>query len=169
MTNFSINDNVKTWKLIKYTYKKGNVMTEKYVCGICGKSYTDLDEYLDCVSKCGEKFKKERENKRLEEINAAINGVKQAKIYYEQKLKEFKEKYPEEYDMNFGSESSNDCDAKAVKREDIGKIEIRATSDGNGKPKIDARINDKKVETEVINKLFEDPDTKYIAKLLGLV
>ena len=100
-------------------------MTEKYVCGICGKSYTDLDEYLDCVSKCGEKFKKERENKRLEEINAAINGVKQAKIYYEQKLKEFKEKYPEEYDMNFGSESSNDCDAKAVKREDIGKIESR--------------------------------------------
>ena len=32
---------------------------EKYVCDICGSSYTDLDEYLACVSSCCKKKKEE--------------------------------------------------------------------------------------------------------------
>ena len=80
-------------------------MKEKYVCDLCGKTHYELDGYVKCVVECGEKLKKleeeEKNKKYLEEVNAAINGVKQAKAYYEQKLNEFKEKYPAEYELNF--------------------------------------------------------------------
>lgn len=93
----------------------------KYICSICGKGYNDLSLYLNCVRDCGyeleKKLKKEKEEaakreaeskKCAEEVNAALNGIKQAKAYYEQKLNEFKEKYPEEYVMNFGNDELND-------------------------------------------------------------
>lgn len=94
-------------------------MNEKYVCDLCGTTHYDLDEYVNCVTKCGKKMKElEKEKiaqKRLEEVNAAIIDVKQAKELYEQKLKEFKEKFPKEYELNFATEgvscdSCNDCD-----------------------------------------------------------
>ena len=89
-------------------------MEERYFCDICGKTHYDLDEYVKCVSKCVEKLKKEKaeekNKKRLEDINIALHDVKQAKEYYEQRLEEFKEKYPEEYKLNFGSEEIS-CDS----------------------------------------------------------
>ena len=77
-----------------------------YTCGICGTQYTKLDNYVKCVTKCGAELKAVREEeakkKRLEEINMALNKVKQAKSYYEEQLALFAEKYPEEYMLNFG-------------------------------------------------------------------
>lgn len=75
---------------------------KNYICGICGKEHIELDSYLKCVAKCGEVIKEEENKKRMNEINAAINRVKQAKVYYEEQLASFKEKYPEEYELNFG-------------------------------------------------------------------
>ena len=148
-------------------------MNEKYVCGICGTEYNTLDLYLDCVSQCGEKLKKEREEaenkKRLEELNAALNGVKQAKEYYEQRLEEFKEKYPEEYKLNFASEGCHgDCKCKSNEKDSPKKIEVKMTNDGK-ESKIDAKVNGKKVDDDYIKKLFDDPETRYFAKMLGLI
>lgn len=89
----------------------------KYKCSICGKEYSNLDNYLKCVSNCVETKKKS--NERLNEINAALNGVKQAKLYYEQKLKEFKENYPDEYKINFESESKIYDTSQKIRPEDL--------------------------------------------------
>lgn len=161
---------------------------KNYVCGICGKEYDNLTSYMACVSKCGEEVllreREEKQKKRAEELNADINGVKQAKVYYEQKLKEFKEKHPEEYELNFGSEDvscdtckSCDCDkVKTNKKEDkkavsFDTLSVSIVDDGNGEPKFDARINGKKVEEDKLRKLFDDadPDTKHFAKLLRIL
>lgn len=81
-------------------------MDKKYNCSICGKVLNDLDSYLDHVAKCGEKTKKdmeaEKNKKYLAEVNVALSKVKAAKDYYNECLKDFKEKYPKEYELNFG-------------------------------------------------------------------
>lgn len=131
-------------------------MNEKYVCGFCGKTHYDLDEYMNCVLSCGEKLKKlkkeEKEKKYLEEMNADLNGVKQAKAYYEQKLNEFKEKYPEEYELNFGSENTCICpsDCKGYK----GDAE---------------NTEDNTEDDNYVSSLFTYPESIYLAKLLGIL
>jgi DNA repair exonuclease SbcCD ATPase subunit len=174
-------------------------MENKYVCSICGKTHYDLEEYVDCVTRCSEKLKeyeeKEKEQKRLQEMNAALNKVKQAKEYYEQQLNEFEEKYPEEYKLNFAKEyDTQDCDNECgdsvgddkcdkcdvcdgkclyeTKDEDAEKpdfFEFLYKDEGNGKPEMSAKINGKKVSDDAIQKLFKDPDTKYLAQLLGIL
>ncbi len=177
----------------------------KFVCSICGKTHYDLTEYVDCVTKCSEKIKKEQkeaeEKKRLEEVNAAINRVKQAESYFKQQLDEFKEKYPEEYKFNFedvkeekdcgcddkktcggtcggckDTNTCNDCDNDwlndflnddETKKSDFLKITYK--NDGNGKPEFSASINGKKVSDDALEKLFEDPDARYLAKLIEIL
>ena len=84
-----------------------------FVCDICGKTIAGLDEYVAHVKECGAKEKaklKAEENKKyLEEVNAAISKVKAAEDYYKTCLKDFKEKYPKEYELNFGTKSCG-CD-----------------------------------------------------------
>ena len=141
---------------------------KRYTCGICGAVHIGLDDYLKCVSTCGAKLQKEKEEaekkKRMEELNASLNRVKQAKAYFEQQLKEFENKYPEEYKLNFGNctcDSHKNCD------DYIQKIEVKVVDDGEGKPKVDAKVNGKKDKN--LEKLFADPDAKYIAKMLGIL
>lgn len=156
----------------------------RYVCNLCGKYHFDLDAFLNCVSSCGEKMKKEIEEeknkKRMEEINAALNGVQQAKKYYEDKLNEFKEKYPEEYKMNIGNyytcSSCCKCDeekeeTETYTNEDIpdwlNVLEASYKSNGKDEPKVSMRLNGKEVQNP-LEKLLSDPSTKHIAELLGL-
>lgn len=129
-------------------------MKEKYVCDLCGKTHYELDGYVKCVVECGEKLKKleeeEKNKKYLEELNAAINGVKQAKVYYEQKLNEFKEKYPAEYELNFASES---CDCP---------------SDCKGHCSDDDKKDNMKTKTFELKKLSDDQAVRFLAEMLGL-
>lgn len=165
-------------------------MQDKYVCAICGSTHYDLGQYVNCVIKCSEKLKRleeeEKEKKRLEELNAALNKVKQAQIYFEQQLNEFKEKYPTEYELNFAKNGNDSCscDSTSVcskcgkgdgKTEAYNKpsdfyqtVEIEVKDDGKGNPTIDAKINGEKVEDEQLKKLLDDPETQFIAKMLGL-
>ena len=158
---------------------------EKYKCGICEKTYNDLEEYLLCVSKCGEKAKKkieeERNKKYLEELNKDLNAVKQAKTYYEEQLNKFKEKYPKEYEMNFAHTCSGDCKCHETESEKTSKVEKKKPKvkeetfefsyNNNGKdtPKMSAKVNGKKVDDDALKKLFADPDTNYLAKMLGIM
>ena len=86
----------------------------KLVCGICGKTIFGVDEYVEHIKRCGEKLnatlKAEENKKYLEEVNAALSKVKAAREYYEKCLKDFEEKYPKEYALNFGTRDTEDCD-----------------------------------------------------------
>ena len=166
-------------------------MQNKYVCSICGKTHYDLGEYVDCVTRCSEQLKKVQkdaeEKKRLEELNAAINRVKQAQVYFEQQLNEFKEKYPAEYELNFVKNYNDNCscDSSSVcskcakgdgKTESYNNasdfyqtVEVEVKDDGKGNPTIDAKINGEKVKDEQLKKLLDDPETQFIAKMLGLL
>ena len=160
-------------------------MNGKFVCSICGKDYNDLTNYMNCVSACyDKKLKEEKEaeaRKRAEECNAALNGVKQAKAYYEQKLKEFKEKYPAEYEMNFGKscDCGGDCkcdsDTAMTKEEAAAEekrykdIAISYEINGKDEPKISAKVNGKKVYDDNVKNLLNDPEVDWIARMLGLV
>ena len=159
----------------------------RYVCNLCGKYHFDLDAFLNCVSSCGEKMKKEIEEeknkKRMEEINAALNGVKQAKKYYEDKLNEFKTKYPEEYEVNFGEcDCGSGCKCHEEKEETgtyvnedklpdwatkANTFEYSYQNNGKDEPKVSVRLNGKEVPNP-LEKLLADPNTKHIAELLGL-
>lgn len=151
---------------------------EKYVCGICGKTHYDLEEYLICVAKCGAQVKKqieeERNKKRLEAVNKALNAIKQAENYCSDLKNKFKEDYPEEYKLNFGAQDC-DCDCNKEK-ESVSKtipktesIELSYERNGKEEPKMIAKVNGKQVSDDYIQKLFEDPETKYIAQLLGIL
>lgn len=156
-------------------------MKKEYVCSICGNDYNDLDVYLKCVSTCGAKLKKEQEEakKRAEELNAALNRVKQAKTYYEQQLKDFKERYPEEYKLNFSDNNckgtcsgtcscGNNDDLNKNQKEPLEYLTFTYTDDGKGNPKMSASINGEKVDSNTISNLFNDPEMNHIAKMLGL-
>lgn len=164
-------------------------MNEKvYTCGICEKEHIRLEDYLKCVYMCGEKLKKEQEEielkKRAEELNIAISKVKAAKAYYEQQLNDFKEKYPEEYELNFGKTHECSCDkdtcnckndsdlAKAkdeIENDKIDSISISYVDNGKDKPQLSAKVNGAKVDENSLSKLFKDPDTQYIARMLGIL
>lgn len=153
---------------------------KNYVCGICGKEYDNFVPYMACVSKCGEellqKQKEEDEIKRREEVNAYLNRIKEAEKYLKDVKEEFKKKYPVEYDLNFGS-SCNSCgecncgkhEEKHTDEKDVSSVQVSIIDDGKGEPKVDARVNGKKVENRALDKLFEDPNTRYIAKMLGIL
>ena len=164
-------------------------MNEKYVCGICKKEYTDLNKYLACVFKCGSELntkRKKEEEIRLKEMNDALSKVKEAKEFFEKKLSEFKKTYPEAYKLNFEHTECGDvckecedcsdecneadrCDDCCCKN-DLNKksFEFEYFNNGKDKPKMSAKINGKETD-DILKMMEEDPDTKYIAKLLGIL
>ena len=86
-------------------------------CGLCGAEFKDdqYDDYASHVRMCAynSKLKAERNKKRLEEINNELSAIKRLEVEYkckkdeyDKKLHEFKNKYPNEYEMNFKKEQS---------------------------------------------------------------
>lgn len=166
-------------------------MNEKYVCGFCGKTHYDIDAYMNCVSKCGNSFKKkideEKQKKYLDELNASINAVKQAKKYYEDKLNEFKTKYPKEYEINFAETCSCSSECKCNHEEktetyvnpNLDKVpdwmkhsnsmEFSYENNGKDKPKMSAKLNGKKVKDDELARLFAKTGTKELAEMLGII
>lgn len=145
---------------------------KNYICGICGTEHTDLDSYLKCVSKCGADWKAkeeaEKQQKRLEEVNAALNRVKAAKTYFEEQLADFEKKYPEEYKLNFKTKCGNCNDWLSPIDEDDKPTVSTFSYEDNGKdePIIKAKVNGKDVDPKT---LWDDPDTEWLAKLLGII
>ena len=145
-----------------------------YKCAICGNEYNGLDEYMECVKQCGAKLKEKEEaektQKRMEEINAALNRVKQAKTYFENQLAQFKEKYPVEYDLNFGDKKKKvDTDkSEKVKKENYNpeSVSISYKKKNDEDPDIHAKVNGKDVALE---ELLSDPDVKHLAEVLGFL
>lgn len=135
---------------------------KKYTCNICGRQHSELDAYIKCVSECGKKAKENE--KRNEEINAAINRVKQAEKYLQEQKNFFKEKFPEEYDLNF----STKVDKKVTPK--VNSVEFSYEKNEAEDPTVITKINGEEVTHDAYKTLLEsDPNTKYIAQLLGLL
>lgn len=146
-----------------------------FVCGICATEHNNLSDYMACVAQCGAQVKAaqkaEEEKKRLEKMNAALNGVKQAKKYYEELLEKFKKEYPEEYKLNFGEKhncSNGTCKCSDNKSKSESVV-FSYERDGKNKPKMTAKVNGKDVTDRTLESLLDDPETRYIAKILGLI
>ena len=131
------------------------------------------------LSELGEKLKKEREaeeaKKLAEEINAAINKVKAAEKYLEEVKREFKEKYPKEYELNFVPDSDKTMSEEEYKkltsetRDNSKSIAISYEDNGKDEPKVSARVNGKKVDNASLDELFKDKEIYNLAKMLGIV
>lgn len=149
-------------------------MGKTYTCGICGEEFDNVWDYAAHVSECAkvlkEKEEAEKAQKRMEEINTALNRVKEAKRYFEDQLNQFKEKYPEEYNLNFGAKKKEATTDKfeKVKKEKYNpeSVSVSYSKKNDEEPKIRARVNGKDIEPE---ELFSDPDCKYLAELLGIL
>ena len=131
-------------------------------CGLCGTEFEDhqYDEYASHVRRCAynAKLKAEREKKKLEEINSELNIIKKLEAEYKQKKdacdkrkREFKEKYPDEYEMNFKDEQSKLNSTSAKKT----KTEVCSDNDNLDEKEIVATILN-----DIIASLFM-PDTHY--------
>lgn len=79
-----------------------------YKCGICGKEYGNLDEYLQCVRTCGIRLKSEEETKRKAELEKTkkerLNKVNTLWNNFYSEFESFTKDYPNErfvlYDPN---------------------------------------------------------------------
>ena len=161
-----------------------------YKCAICGKEYDDFMSYGKCVRSCVEtKIKKDKEDeikKLVDGVKDALDTVNKSKEYLNYRLKEFKDKFPEEYNeyyptlMPVNEDYCNDCcDDCEYKKEngcnEEGKeneeksffVEIDSSK---GKPKIKATVNGKPVGEDVAMKLFsKNPEVMHIVKTLGIL
>jgi hypothetical protein len=168
---------------------------KKYTCNICGKSYDDLCDYINCVSKCGEEAKK---NYELKQMNKELYKIKSTKAHIEKLLENFKIKYPKEYELNFGSTPCDECEdncpcegenedcACRIKHnckgdgsceeasedtcgDNVKVIEVSYENNGKDKPTLSAKVNGTNVDKDSVEKLFEDPEVNYFARLLGIL
>ena len=158
-----------------------------YKCDICGKEHAELNAYLSCVFKCGSELqtKMKKEEERLKKMNEALSKVKEAKEIFEKKLNEFKNEYPEAYKLNFESngccdhdscddccdgcgECKDECDCNKDHC-DTESFEFEYFDNGKDKPKMSAKVNGKDASNDILKMMEENPDTKYIAKLLGIL
>ena len=68
-----------------------------YICNFCGKSYDNIDEYMNCVQKCGNEQKKKIEAVKKEKLNkekeVRLAEVKEA----EENYKSLRSKFIKDY------------------------------------------------------------------------
>ena len=73
---------------------------KEYICGICGKKYTDFDKYQDCVFECIDlELYRREEEKRKKSAAARTDLEKKIKFHYDEFLRlnrEFYTSYPSE-------------------------------------------------------------------------
>lgn len=98
-----------------------------FKCSMCGMEFENVDEYVTHVSKCAEQYKveeskkKEEELKKAKEVNMYIESIKSYEKIVKAFKKEFKEKYPNEYDMNF-IEKTCSCKKEPRKESFYGSV-----------------------------------------------
>ena len=80
-----------------------------FKCGICGREFDDIEEYLTHVSNCAAKKnedelkKNEDELKKAKEVNVFVEYIKKCESQLKSLKDEFAKKYPKEYEMNFNA------------------------------------------------------------------
>ena len=98
-----------------------------FKCGICGKEFDDIEEYLTHVSNCAvkkkedESKKKEEEQKKLKEVNEFVKNIKMLESQLKSMKDEFAKKYPKEYETNFDDRVCS-CEKEPKKESFYGSI-----------------------------------------------
>lgn len=98
-----------------------------FKCGICGKEFDDIEEYLTHVSNCAvkksedESKKKEEELKKAKKVNEFVENIKILESQLKSMKVEFAKKYPEEYEMNFDDRVCS-CEKEPKKESFYGSI-----------------------------------------------
>lgn len=77
--------------------------TKLYVCPICGATYLTPQEVAKCATKCAKKAEEDEKVEDLKVMNEAIEEIKRITQVRQDMLDDFKKKYPEAYERNFGS------------------------------------------------------------------
>ena len=127
----------------KNKYNKGDnnmisvdkIKTKVYTCPICGATYLTPQEVAKCATDCVKKVEEDEKAEKLREMNEAIEEIKRITQVRQDMLDDFKKKYPEAYEKNFGSSDSKVDETKArtyvnkdtketVNEEDAGVKEI---------------------------------------------
>ena len=98
-----------------------------FKCGICGKEFDDIEEYLTHVSNCAVK-KNEEEQKKLKEVNEFVENIKKCESQLKSMKDEFAKKYPKEYEMNFDDRVCS-CEKEPKKESFYGSINGKECSD----------------------------------------
>ena len=105
-----------------------------FKCGICGKEFDDIEEYLTHVSNCAvkksedESKKKEETLKKAKEVNEFVESIKKCESQLKSMKVEFAKKYPKEYEMNFDDRVCS-CEKEPKKESFYGSINGKECSD----------------------------------------
>lgn len=105
-----------------------------FKCSMCGKEFTNADEYVAHVSKCVEQYKvneskkKEEESKKAKKVNEFVENIKILESQLKSMKVEFAKKYPEEYEMNFDDRVCS-CEKEPKKESFYGSINGKECSD----------------------------------------
>lgn len=95
----------------KNKYNKGDnnmisvdkITTKLYACPICGEIYETPQEVAKCTTACAKKAEEDEKAEKLREMNEALEEIKRITQVRQNMLDDFKKKYPEAYERNFGS------------------------------------------------------------------
>lgn len=88
------------------------IKRDNYKCPICGLVYATPNEVAKCTADCAKEIEALENQESLKKMNEAIEEIKRLTQVRNDMLDDFKKKYPEAYEKNFGNEK----DVKKEKR-----------------------------------------------------
>lgn len=97
MNRKGVNNMIDTNKI-----KLGTRTVRNYSCPFCGRNYVTPQGVVECVEKCAKKAV-QQEEENIKAMNEAIEEIKRITQVRQGMLDDFKKKYPEAYEKNFGS------------------------------------------------------------------
>ena len=102
--------------------KLGTRTVRNYSCPFCGRNYVTPQGVAGCVGKCAKKAV-QQEEENIKAMNEAIEEIKRITQVRQNMLDDFKEKYPEDYEKNFGNGNSEKKQTRTYVDKDIKKEE----------------------------------------------
>lgn len=152
----------------------------EFKCSICGKQYSDLTAYVNCVTKCAAAKSKENElNKMLKCVEDARDTFNKSKEYLDLRLKEFKTKFPKEYAEYYPilmPSNEEECEDECKEWDCDGECnkcicnEEHGCHEGEEKSESLYKVNGKSIsKDEFLAILKENPGVEHLAKTLGIL
>ena len=84
------------------------IKKDSYKCPICGLAYATANEVAKCAADCAKEIEELENEENLKKMNEAIEEIKRITQVREDMLNDFKKKYPEAYEKNFGEKKTSE-------------------------------------------------------------
>lgn len=88
------------------------IKTKLYACPICGTLCSTPQEVAKCATSCAKKAEEDEKAENLKAMNEAIEEIKRITQVRQDMLDDFKKKYPEAYERNFGASDGKTNESK---------------------------------------------------------